>query len=79
MSLTANGFVRGDRVDLVDGQARGVQGGHGSRHGIAMPQLTHGGPGRADGGAELGGLRALHHYLQRTAVRGHPDILTGLT
>jgi oxepin-CoA hydrolase / 3-oxo-5,6-dehydrosuberyl-CoA semialdehyde dehydrogenase len=47
-------------------------------HGIAMPQLMHGGPGRAGGGAELGGLRALHHYLQRTAVQGHPDILSGL-
>ena len=35
-----------------------------------MPQMQHGGPGRAGGGAELGGLRALHHYLQRTAVQG---------
>lgn len=46
-------------------------------HGTAMPQLLHGGPGRAGGGAELGGLRALHHHLQRTAIQGHPDILSG--
>ncbi|HUY44321.1 MAG TPA: hypothetical protein VMV92_01135 [Streptosporangiaceae bacterium] len=37
---------------------------------MAMPQLLHGGPGRAGGGAELGGLRAVRHYLQRTAVQG---------
>ena len=44
-------------------------------HGTAMPQLLHGGPGRAGGGSELGGLRALTHYMQRTAVQGHPDFL----
>jgi oxepin-CoA hydrolase/3-oxo-5,6-dehydrosuberyl-CoA semialdehyde dehydrogenase len=44
-------------------------------HGTAMPQLLHGGPGRAGGGAELGGLRALDHYLQRTAIQAHPDLL----
>jgi oxepin-CoA hydrolase / 3-oxo-5,6-dehydrosuberyl-CoA semialdehyde dehydrogenase len=48
-------------------------------HGTAMPQLLHGGPGRAGGGAELGGLRALDHYLQRTAIQGHPDLLAALT
>ncbi len=47
-------------------------------HGVAMPQLLHGGPGRAGGGAELGGLRAVRHYMQRTAVQGHPDLLAGL-
>ena len=47
-------------------------------HGIAMPQLLHGGPGRAGGGAELGGLRALDHYMHRVAVQGHPKVLTGL-
>ncbi|MEU8244650.1 phenylacetic acid degradation bifunctional protein PaaZ [Nonomuraea sp. NPDC048916] len=44
-------------------------------HGVAMPQMLHGGPGRAGGGEELGGLRALTHYMQRTAVQGHPDFL----
>ncbi|MFC5747423.1 aldehyde dehydrogenase family protein [Actinomadura rugatobispora] len=47
-------------------------------HGVAMPQMLHGGPGRAGGGEELGGLRALDHYLRRTAVQGHPDFLDGL-
>ena len=47
-------------------------------HGMAMPQLMHGRPGRAGGGAELGGLRAVRHYLQRTAVQGDPDLLAGL-
>jgi oxepin-CoA hydrolase / 3-oxo-5,6-dehydrosuberyl-CoA semialdehyde dehydrogenase len=47
-------------------------------HGIAMPQMLHGGPGRAGGGEELGGLRALTHYMQRTAVQGHPDFLRRL-
>ncbi|MFI0446362.1 phenylacetic acid degradation bifunctional protein PaaZ [Actinomadura sp. 6N118] len=52
--------------------------GESTGHGVAMPQLVHGGPGRAGGGEELGGLRALHHYLRRTAVQGHPDFLSGL-
>jgi oxepin-CoA hydrolase/3-oxo-5,6-dehydrosuberyl-CoA semialdehyde dehydrogenase len=43
-----------------------------------MPQLLHGGPGRAGGGEELGGLRAITHYLQRTAVQGHPELLRSL-
>ncbi|ROO88035.1 oxepin-CoA hydrolase/3-oxo-5,6-dehydrosuberyl-CoA semialdehyde dehydrogenase [Actinocorallia herbida] len=47
-------------------------------HGVAMPQLVHGGPGRAGGGEELGGLRAVRHYLRRTAVQGHPDFLATL-
>ena len=47
-------------------------------HGVAMPQMLHGGPGRAGGGEELGGLRAVRHYLQRTAVQGHPDLLASL-
>ncbi|KAB2340183.1 phenylacetic acid degradation bifunctional protein PaaZ [Actinomadura rudentiformis] len=52
--------------------------GESTGHGVAMPQLVHGGPGRAGGGEELGGLRALHHYLRRTAVQGHSDFLAGL-
>jgi oxepin-CoA hydrolase/3-oxo-5,6-dehydrosuberyl-CoA semialdehyde dehydrogenase len=47
-------------------------------HGVVMPQLLHGGPGRAGGGEELGGLRAITHYLQRTAVQGHPELLRSL-
>ena len=43
-----------------------------------MPQLVHGGPGRAGGGEELGGLRAVKHYMQRTAIQGSPNALTQL-
>ena len=52
--------------------------GESTGHGVAMPQMLHGGPGRAGGGAELGGLRALGHYMQRTAVQGHPQLLAEL-
>jgi len=48
-------------------------------HGSPMPLLMHGGPGRAGGGEELGGVRSIHHYLQRTAVQGHPTMLTAVT
>ncbi|WP_068422876.1 phenylacetic acid degradation bifunctional protein PaaZ [Janibacter terrae] len=44
-------------------------------HGTPMPQLVHGGPGRAGGGQEEGGLRAVHAHLQRTAVQGSPAVL----
>ncbi|WP_426187376.1 phenylacetic acid degradation bifunctional protein PaaZ [Microbacterium sp. TWP3-1-2b2] len=48
-------------------------------HGSPMPGLVHGGPGRAGGGEELGGIRAVLHHMQRTAVQGSPDMLTALT
>ncbi|MGK5558333.1 phenylacetic acid degradation bifunctional protein PaaZ [Actinomadura kijaniata] len=48
-------------------------------HGSPMPALTHGGPGRAGGGEELGGVRAILHHMQRTAVQGSPDVLTAVT
>ncbi|MBF9043567.1 phenylacetic acid degradation bifunctional protein PaaZ [Rhodobacterales bacterium HKCCE4037] len=48
-------------------------------HGAPMPHLTHGGPGRAGGGEELGGIRAVKHYMQRVAVQGSPDILGAIT
>ena len=48
-------------------------------HGSPMPLLTHGGPGRAGGGEEMGGLRGVLHYLQRVAVQGHPTMLTKVT
>lgn len=48
-------------------------------HGSPMPLLTHGGPGRAGGGEEMGGLRGIKHYLQRTAIQGHPTTITALT
>ena len=48
-------------------------------HGSPMPLLTHGGPGRAGGGEEMGGKRGILHYLQRTAIQGHPSTITEIT
>ena len=48
-------------------------------HGSPMPLLTHGGPGRAGGGEEMGGIRGIKHYLQRTAIQGHPTSITAIT
>ena len=48
-------------------------------HGSPMPLLTHGGPGRAGGGEEMGGMRGVMHYLQRTAIQGHPQTITAIT
>lgn len=48
-------------------------------HGSPMPLLSHGGPGRAGGGEEMGGMRGVKHYLQRTAVQGHPTMLTAVS
>ena len=48
-------------------------------HGSPLPMLVHGGPGRAGGGEELGGLRAVKHYMQRTAIQGSPSMLTAIS
>lgn len=48
-------------------------------HGSPMPMLTHGGPGRAGGGEEMGGKRGVLHYMQRTAIQGHPTTITKVT
>ncbi|HVW33497.1 MAG TPA: phenylacetic acid degradation bifunctional protein PaaZ [Acidimicrobiia bacterium] len=63
------------RVLLVDERCGRTQTGHGS----PMPHLVHGGPGRAGGGEELGGMRSVRHHLQRVAVQGSPDTLSALT
>ncbi len=47
-------------------------------HGSPLPHMTHGGPGRAGGGEEMGGIRGVLHYMQRTAIQGSPDILTAI-
>ena len=44
-------------------------------HGSPLPTLLHGGPGRAGGGEELGGVRAVGHYMQRTALQGPPEMI----
>lgn len=48
-------------------------------HGSPMPLLVHGGPGRAGGGEEMGGVRGVKHYMQRCAVQGTPTTLTEIT
>src|SRR5207249_10083629 len=45
-------------------------------HGSPLPNLVHGGPGRAGGGEEMGGIRGVMHYMQRTALQGSPTTLT---
>ncbi|MCB9285222.1 MAG: phenylacetic acid degradation bifunctional protein PaaZ [Lewinellaceae bacterium] len=63
------------RIHLLNGACAKESTGHGS----PLPLLTHGGPGRAGGGEEMGGKRGVLHYMQRTAVQGHPSMLTAVT
>jgi oxepin-CoA hydrolase/3-oxo-5,6-dehydrosuberyl-CoA semialdehyde dehydrogenase len=63
------------RVHILDRESAAESTGHGS----PLPVLKHGGPGRAGGGEELGGIRAVHHLLQRAAVQGSPTMLTAVT
>jgi oxepin-CoA hydrolase/3-oxo-5,6-dehydrosuberyl-CoA semialdehyde dehydrogenase len=62
------------RVLVLDRDCAGESTGHGT----PMPQLVHGGPGRAGGGEELGGMRAVKHFMQRTAVQGSPAVVEAL-
>ncbi len=48
-------------------------------HGSPLPYLTHGGPGRAGGGEEMGGMRGIKHYLQRCAIQGSPNTISAIT
>ncbi len=59
--------------------ANGITGKQATGHGSPMPHMVHGGPGRAGGGEELGGLRGMNHYLQRTAIQGNPDIVSAVS
>ena len=63
------------RILVLDRESAKESTGHGS----PLPLLVHGGPGRAGGGEEMGGLRGVKHYLQRTAIQGHPSMLTAIT
>lgn len=63
------------RVHVLNRQTAKTSTGHGS----PMPHLVHGGPGRAGGGEELGGVRGIKHYMQRSAIQGSPDMLTAIT
>jgi oxepin-CoA hydrolase / 3-oxo-5,6-dehydrosuberyl-CoA semialdehyde dehydrogenase len=59
------------RILVVDRRCAKESTGHGS----PLPHLVHGGPGRAGGGEEMGGIRGLMHYMQRTAVQGTPELI----
>ena len=48
-------------------------------HGSPLPMLVHGGPGRAGGGEEMGGIRGVKHYMQRVAIQGSPTTITAIT
>ncbi|MBI2970301.1 MAG: phenylacetic acid degradation bifunctional protein PaaZ [Gammaproteobacteria bacterium] len=63
------------RMLIINRDCAGESTGHGS----PLPNLVHGGPGRAGGGEELGGVRAIKHYMQRTALQGSPTTLTRIT
>ena len=63
------------RVAIIDRDSAKESTGHGS----PLPTLVHGGPGRAGGGEELGGVRAVKHYMQRSAVQGTPDVISKIT
>ena len=63
------------RLHVLDRESAGESTGHGS----PLPSLKHGGPGRAGGGEELGGIRAVTHMMQRAAVQGSPTMLTAIT
>jgi len=63
------------RLHVLDRESAGESTGHGS----PLPLLKHGGPGRAGGGEELGGIRAVTHMMQRAAVQGSPTMLTAIT
>jgi oxepin-CoA hydrolase/3-oxo-5,6-dehydrosuberyl-CoA semialdehyde dehydrogenase len=63
------------RLMIVDRTSAKESTGHGS----PLPQLVHGGPGRAGGGEEMGGVRGVLHYMQRTALQGSPTVLSKIT
>lgn len=67
--------MRHGRLLVLEREAAAESTGHGS----PLPMLKHGGPGRAGGGEELGGIRAVKHYLQRTAVQGSPTMMMAMT
>ena len=62
------------RILVLNGEDAKESTGHGS----PLPVLVHGGPGRAGGGEELGGIRGVLHHMQRTAIQGTPDVLTAV-
>lgn len=79
-SETAEKFVLGcgsyhGRINIINKDCAKESTGHGS----PLPHMTHGGPGRAGGGEELGGIRSVLKYMQRVALQGHPSMLTNVS
>ncbi len=74
-ALTIGIAAHHGRVHVLDATTAATSTGHGS----PLPTLVHGGPGRAGGGEEMGGLRGIRHHMQTTAVQGSPDVLTAVT
>lgn len=77
---TAKEFVYGaathhGRILILNNECAKESTGHGS----PLPSLIHGGPGRAGGGEEMGGVRGVKHYMQRVAVQGSPSAITAIT
>ncbi|MBH8556655.1 phenylacetic acid degradation bifunctional protein PaaZ [Hymenobacter negativus] len=78
--LTAQEFVLGaatnhGRILVLNNEMAKESTGHGS----PLPQLIHGGPGRAGGGQEMGGIRGVEHFMQRVALQGSPSMITAIT
>jgi len=63
------------RILVINGEMAKESTGHGS----PLPQLVHGGPGRAGGGQEMGGIRGVEHFMQRVALQGSPSMITAIT
>ncbi|NNU28342.1 phenylacetic acid degradation bifunctional protein PaaZ [Isoptericola sediminis] len=74
-TLTRRAASANGRILVLDAAAARSSTGHGS----PLPMLVHGGPGRAGGSEELGGVRSVFHYMQRTAIQGSPEMLTAIT
>jgi oxepin-CoA hydrolase/3-oxo-5,6-dehydrosuberyl-CoA semialdehyde dehydrogenase len=74
-SVTLGTAAYHGRLMIVDRTSAKESTGHGS----PLPHLIHGGPGRAGGGEEMGGVRGVLHYMQRTAIQGSPSVLTAVT
>src|SRR5690554_432169 len=72
---TVNAATHHGRILVLNRESAKQSTGHGS----PLPYLIHGGPGRAGGGEEMGGMRGIKHYMQRCAVQGSPTMLTEVT
>ncbi len=74
-SYTLGAATYHGRILILNNECAAESTGHGS----PLPLLVHGGPGRAGGGEEMGGLRGIKHYLQRTAIQGSPTMITAIS